>query len=111
LLWGVAHIVPTRAVVAVFEPLSRDNRLVLTMEWVAEGLALIFIGTLAFLTTAVVGSEAAGAAVVYRASAAMLVVLAAWTALTGGRTAVVQFKICPVVKTTVAVLFVVGSVL
>ena len=60
--WGIAHIAPTRSVVAGFEPLTRDNRLVLTMEWVAEGLTLVFIGVLALLMTAVTGPGAAGAA-------------------------------------------------
>lgn len=111
LLWGVAHIAPTRAVVAGFEPLTRDNRMVLTQEWVAEGLTLAFIGILVFLVTAVVGPAAAGAVVVYRVSAGMLVVLALWTAVMGGRTAAVPFKICPVVKTVAAGLFIAGSLL
>jgi len=109
--WGIAHIAPVASVVAGFEPLTRDNRLVLTMEWVAEGLALSFIGVLTFLTTVVVGPDAAGAALVYRASAGMLLVFAVWTAVMGGRTAAVPFKICPVVKTVVAVMLVAGSLL
>lgn len=109
-LWGVAHIVPTRNVLAGFEPLSRDNRLVLKMEWVAEGLTLVFLGVLGFLVTVLAGPTGAGAVVVYRAAAGMLLVMAAWTAVTGARTAVVFFKICPLVKSVVAVLFVVGSV-
>ncbi len=111
LVWGVAHIIPTRAVVAGFEPLTRDNRLVLTQEWVAEGLTLAFIGALGLLVTATAGPQALGAVVVYRASAAMLVVLAVWTAIMGGRTAAVPFKLCPVVKSVAAALFVVGSLL
>jgi len=110
-IWGIAHIVPTKIVVAGFEPLSRDNRLVLTMEWVAEGLALMFIGGLCALLTLVVGPRAAGARTVYWACAAMLLVLAAWTALMAGRTRVVQFKICPIVKSVVAGLLIVGSIL
>lgn len=110
-LWGIAHIVPSKAVVAGFEPLTRDNRLILTMEWVAEGLALAFIGALGVLVTAAAGPQATVAPVVYRACAGMLLGLAAWTALSGGRTAVVQFKICPVVKTVAAGLFLLGSFL
>lgn len=110
-MWGVAHVVPTKMVVAGFEPLSRDNRLVLTMEWVAEGLALMFIGGLCALVTVVVGPRGAGARTVYWACAAMLLALAAWTALMGGRTRVVQFKICPIVKSVVAGLLIVGSIL
>jgi hypothetical protein len=35
---------PTRAVAAGFEPVSLDNRRILVMEWIAEGVTLIFIG-------------------------------------------------------------------
>lgn len=59
-----------------FEPLSRDNRLVLTMEWVAEGLLLVFIGVLALFVTTTVGHATPGATVVYRTCAGMLLVLA-----------------------------------
>ena len=44
LIWGIAHIVPARAVVAGFGDLSYDNRKIILMEWVAEGLALSFFG-------------------------------------------------------------------
>jgi hypothetical protein len=39
LAWGVAHLMPTRRVVAGYEPLTADNRQILTMEWVAERVA------------------------------------------------------------------------
>jgi hypothetical protein len=39
-VWGIAHVIPTRQVVAGFGEITRDNRLVLTMEWVAEALAM-----------------------------------------------------------------------
>ncbi len=110
-LWGAAHIAPTKSVVAGFGAMSDDNRRVLTMEWVAEGLALAFIGLLVLVVTAVHGSEDAVSHSVYRAGAGMLLAMAVWTSLTGARTSVVFFKICPVVKTAVAVLFVLGSVL
>jgi hypothetical protein len=38
ILWGVAHIIPTKSVVAGFGSLSIDNFRIITMEWVAEGL-------------------------------------------------------------------------
>ena len=110
-LWGVAHIVPTKGVVAGFEPLSDDNRRVLIMEWVGEGLALCFIGILT-LSLTVAGLRSSEAAVlVYRVCAAMLIVMAIWTGVTGARTSVVFFKICPAVKTACAVLLLVGSAL
>ena len=109
--WGIAHIAPTRAVVVGFGAISQDNRRIITMEWVAEGLTLCFIGLLVLLITALHGSENSVSLSLYRISGAMLLVMAAWTLLTGARTSIVPIKICPAVKTAVAVLFLVGSVL
>jgi len=110
-LWGVAHIAPTRAVVAGFGAISQDNRRIILMEWTAEGLTLAFIGLLVLLVTALHGTANPVSHSVYRMSAAMLLVMAAWTLLTGARTSIVPIKICPIVKTAVAALFLVGSVL
>ena len=109
IVWGIAHIVPTQSVVAGFGSLSLDNKRILTMEWVAEGLALSFIGVLTLLVTLQASSPNPVATLVYRASAAMLVVMAGWTLVTGARTASVPIKICPFVKTTAAVLLVLGT--
>ena len=31
MLWGIAHLVPTKAIVGGFGEISRDNRLILTI--------------------------------------------------------------------------------
>jgi hypothetical protein len=108
-LWGVAHAIPTRAVVGGFGPISVDNRRVITQEWLAEALAMWFIATVVVITTAVAGPAEAITAWVYRASALMLVALAALTAATGARTPVLWFKICPVLLTTTAALLAFAS--
>ena len=108
-LWGIAHIIPTRSVVDGFGSISADNKRIITMEWVAEGLALCFIGLLVLAVTLWGGTPNAASLVVYRASALMLLVKAIWTAVTGAQTAIVPIKICPWVKTAVAVLFVLGT--
>lgn len=110
-VWGIAHIIPTRSVVKGFGEISEDNTKIITMEWAAEGITLCFIGVLVLLVTAIGGSQSAVSALVYRISAGMLVVMAVWTALTGARTSVIPIKICPFVKTAVAILFVLGSLL
>ncbi|MFB0515085.1 MAG: hypothetical protein ACETWG_00590 [Candidatus Neomarinimicrobiota bacterium] len=38
IVWGIAHLVPTRNIVAGFGDLSPDNTRIITMEWIAEGL-------------------------------------------------------------------------
>ncbi len=108
-IWGAAHIFPTQAVIAGFGVLSDDNRRILTMEWVAEGLAMIFIGLLTAVVALTSGTQNATAVLVYRLNAIMLVLMAVWTALTGARTSIVPIKICPIVKTGAAILLIIGS--
>lgn len=109
ILWGVSHIVPTKSVVAGFGSITDENQLIITMEWVAEGLTLCFIGILVLYVTLRAGSVNPVSVIVYRASALMLLVMAVWTGLTGARTSIIPIKICPIVKTVVAILFILGS--
>lgn len=104
-VWGASHVAPTRAVADSFGPLSDDNRRILVMEWVAEGIAHIGLGALV-VAVAIAGGETA---VVYRAVAAVLVALAVLTALTGSRTPVIWFKVCPFVLGSAAALLVAAS--
>lgn len=110
LLWGTAHVIPTRQVVAGFGGISGDNRLVLVMEWVAEALAMWFVAALVAAVT-LAGDGEAVVGLVYRVCAGFLVVLGAWTAATGARTPVVWFKACPAVMAAGAALLVAASVI
>jgi hypothetical protein len=110
MLWGIAHIMPTGGVVKGFGTLSLDNRRILTMEWVAEGLALAFIGALGLILAIFGGPLSATAVLVYRALAVMLLIMAGWTLVTGARTSILPIKICPAVKTVCAVLLWLGTV-
>lgn len=109
-LWGVAHLIPTKGIVAGFGQLSKDNRLVITMDWLAEGFTLIFIGILSLLVVSVAAPGDKIATTVYLALAGMLVALAGLSLFTGFRTSVVPIKVCPFVKLTVALLFLLGIV-
>ncbi|MEW6364730.1 MAG: hypothetical protein AB1714_08835 [Acidobacteriota bacterium] len=108
-LWGIAHIVPTRSVITGFGALSADNRRILQMEWIAEGLTLCFVGSLVGLLTVSGGTGNQVGLVVYRACAVMLLVLAALSLFTGARAAILPMRICPAVKTVAAILILVGS--
>jgi hypothetical protein len=111
IVWGIAHLVPTKSVVKGFGEISADNRRIITMEWLAEGFALIFIGLLVLLITALYDHSNATSLLVYRVSGGMLIAMAALTALTGARTKIIPIKICPFVKLSAAILFILGSVL
>ncbi|MFC2017142.1 hypothetical protein ACFLUD_01855 [Chloroflexota bacterium] len=110
-IWGIAHIIPTKSVVKGFGEISDDNTKIITMEWAAEGMTLCFIGLLVLLVTAIAGSQNTVSTLVYQISAGMLVVMAVWTSVTGARTSIVPIKICPIVKTAVTILFIIGSLL
>ena len=106
-LWGVAHVIPTRQVVSGFGEISRDNRLVLTMEWVAEALAMWLVAALV-VAVAIAGTGDTSR-LVYRVCAGFLLVVAAWTTATGARTPVIWFRLCPMVLTVSTGLLVAAS--
>ena len=94
-IWGISHLFPTRSVVKGFGEISVDNRRIITMEWIAEGVALIFIGVLVALVT-IVDSAAAVSTAVYALSVAGLLVLAVISLFTGFRIRFLPFRLCPV---------------
>ncbi len=80
------------------------------MEWIAEGLTLSFIGSIVFLVTILGGTENLISKAVYLSSAAMLIVLAVLSSLTGARTSIIPMTICPLIKAAVALAFITSSV-
>ncbi len=107
-IWGVAHLIPTRAIVNGFGSISEDNKRIIAMESIAEGITLIFLGVLVLLVTIIGSYQNTVSRVVFWACAIMLIVMAMPTALTGARTSILPYKICPFVKTAVAILFILG---
>jgi hypothetical protein len=77
-LWGVAHAVPTRQVLAGVAPITRDNRRVLLQEWLAEAVTMWGVAVLLIVVT-VVGGDATVTAWVYRITAGLLLGLAVLT--------------------------------
>lgn len=94
-LWGVAHAIPSGQVVAGFGGITADNRRIIWQEWLAEAFTMWGVAAIVAAATAA-GGAADARAWVYRAVAVLLLALGALTALTGARTPVVWFKICPV---------------
>ena len=110
-VWGVAHIIPTRNVVAGFGPLSEDNRINITMEWVAEGLALAFVGALVTLLTAVGGADDPVGGIVVWAVVAFCILMGGWTFIIGRRSSILPIRLCPLVLAVAAGLLVLGNLL
>jgi hypothetical protein len=107
--WGLAHAIPTRQVLASFEPVTTDNRRIILQEWLAEAFTMWGLAAVVIAATAAPGTAADIRAWVYRAAAALLIALGTLTALTGARTAVIWFKICPVLLAVAALLLLVAS--
>ena len=105
--WGVAHLFPTASVVKGFGDISTDNKNIITMEWIIEGVALIFIG---FIVAGVtfIGADNNITEFVYITSAAELIVLAVVSIFTGYRVNFFPFKLCPFLFTLSAVLIFIG---
>jgi hypothetical protein len=110
-VWGVAHAVPTRQVLAGFAPITVDNRRVVVQEWLAEAFTMWGIAAMVIVVTAVGGTDSGARVWVYRVAAGLLGALGVLTALTGARTRVVWFKICPVLLVSSAVLLLAASLL
>jgi hypothetical protein len=107
-VWGVAHLFATRGVVAGFGELSADNRRIITMEWIVEGVALISLGSLVAAVTAVDGSSTASSAA-YAVAIATLAGLAFVSLFTGFRVAFLPFRLCPLIFGASAVLIATGA--
>ena len=107
-LWGVAHLFATRGVVRGFGEISPDNKRLITMEWVVEGVALVAIGVLVVVVTAIDRSAevATGA---FSVAIGTLVVLALVSLFTGFRVRFLPYRLCPVIFTVSAVLIALGT--
>jgi citrate synthase len=57
-LWGVAHAIPTRQVLAGFEPVTANNRRIIAQEWLAEAFTMWGIAAVVITTTAGGGIDA-----------------------------------------------------
>jgi len=90
-------------------PITADNRRIVLQEWLAEAFTMWGIAAVVIAVTADGGADAADRWWVYRVAAGLLVALGTLTALTGARTRVVWFKVCPVLLAGSAALLVAAS--
>jgi len=107
-IWGIAHLFPTRGVVRGFGEISADHRRIITMEWITEGVALVFIGALVGMVTWVDPLSSA-TRLVYFLTTFTLVVLAVVSLFTGFRVHFLPYKLCPFIFTLSALLIAFGG--
>ena len=107
-LWGIAHLFATRGVVAGFGELTVDNRRIITMEWIVEGVTLISLAALVAVVTVLDATTSVSSAV-YALGIATLVVLALVSLFTGFRVAFLPFRLCPFIFGLSAILIALGA--
>ena len=93
-LWGVAHLFATKGVVAGFGNITFDNRRIITMEWIVEGVALVSIAAFVLAAT-LIDAQTEVSKCVYAVAVGSLVVLALVSIFTGFRIAFLPFRLCP----------------
>jgi hypothetical protein len=109
--WGVMHLVKTGPALSVFEPLTDDNRYVLRMEWVVEGVALVFVAALIAVATVLQGPNTAGSRLVYGMSAGFLLTMALVSLFTGAKASPLPYKLCaPIFASSAALIWLGGFV-
>ena len=107
LFWGIAHLFPTKNVVEGFGDISLDSQRIITMEWIIEGVSLIFIGLLVASVT-YVDYTSLVSKTVYRISFLMIVALSIISIMTGFKINFVPYKLCPAIFITSAILIILG---
>jgi len=110
IIWGVAHLFPTKSVVKGFGDISTDNKNIIAMEWIVEGVSLIFIGVIV-LGVSFIDAVSNIAAFIFIASTGILIVLALVSLFTGFKVNFSPFKLCPLLFTTSAILILSGYAL
>ena len=109
-VWGIAHLFPTRSVVSGFGDISIDNQRIVAMEWINEGATLIFMGGLVAMVTWVDYSGAVSKTV-YRLSFLMLNAMSVISLFTGFKISFLPYKLCPIVFSSTSVLLILGCYL
>ncbi len=108
IVWGIVHLAPTRSIVGRFGNISSDARRIVTMAWIADGVALVIIGVLVGVV-AFIDPAAAVSASVFVVSAVGLFALAFVAFLTGFGVNELAFKLCPIVRVVSGVLILIGG--
>jgi uncharacterized membrane protein YwaF len=107
LLWGVSHLFPTANVVRDFGNISFNNKMIIKMEWITEGMVLIFLGLLTVIVTKI-ETQSKLSGIVLLSIAAMLLSMAVLSLFTGFRVDFLPFKLCPLIFSVSAILILFG---
>lgn len=107
-IWGIAHLFATKGVVNGFGDISMDNKRIITMEWIVEGIALISIASFVAVAT-FIQPESQLASGIYGTAIGSLLVLAIVSLFTGFKISFLPFRLCPFIFTLSALLIGLGA--
>jgi hypothetical protein len=110
MIWGIAHLFGTSGVLKGFGDTSPDNKLIISMEWIVEGLTLIFLGLLTIIVTRTDTASKLSRNVLVAISA-MLISMAVLSLFTGFGVNFLPFKLCPVIFSLSALLIMIAMIL
>lgn len=110
IIWGIAHLFPTASVIRGFGDITQDNKLIITMEWIIEGVSLIFTGLLIGVLT-FVNPENKVSYFLFSLIVIFLIVLAIISFFTGFRVKFLPFRLCPFILIIAATLILIGALL
>lgn len=110
IIWGIAHIFPTKSIVKGFGDISMDNKRIITMEWIIEGVALIFIGVVIASVTYFDYTNAVSQ-LIYTITFLFLNILSVVSIMTGFKINFFAFKLCPVFFTGSSIMILLGNII
>ncbi len=109
ILWGIAHLFPTKSVVKEFGSITLDNQRILTMEWANEGLTLIFLGILT-IAVSIIGDSGNGVVrLVHILTSLMLIAMAVLSLNTGFKVKFLPYRLCPFIFSLSAILIFIST--
>jgi hypothetical protein len=107
LLWGISHLFPTGSIVNGFGDISTDNKRIITMEWLTESVALIYIGMVIIAATYIDCTNVVSKSV-YVISFIFLNILSVVSLMTGFKINFIPFRLCPIIFTGSSILILLG---
>lgn len=110
IVWGIAHLFPTKLVVKEFGAISEDNRRIITMEWILEGVTLIFTGVLSTIVTYIDPTNQISV-IIYISVVFLLIIMTIVSLLTGFKVNFLPYKLCPLIFMLSATLILIGGIL
>ena len=110
IIWGIAHLIPTTSVVRGFGDISRDNKQIITMEWIIEGATFIFTGLLIGVLT-LINPDNKTSSLLFILIVVFLIILAIISFFTGFRVKFLPYRLCPFILIAAALLILVGEFL